>query len=438
MKNRFFELKYRAARPRARNTLAHLVDIDSISARELWAIQQERRGLMVAYAYEFCPYYREKYNKAGFRQKDISEDSNFFELPTLTRDEVKSNFSGIMSSEYSSRHIELSSTGGSTGVPIVVGVDPDHAVEVVSWRRLRAWGVSPADNSGYIYRVVPKGKSELLRRLLYYPTRRTYLSATEMSEKNMSRFVRHMIDTRARYIVAYVGALKILADYLKSNNISLPNLKFIWSTAAPLPVYLRYELEDVFGVPVYSQYGCSEFYWIAAERVDRTGLDIDWDIRTVEILDDRKRVAPIGEFGDIAITDLLNRAFPLIRYEVGDRSRLLASSLPLGDQLPILDFVKGRTSDTIVLKNGRRVPGEFWTTIFDSYVEAINGFHVHQRSDHTLEVGFIPNEHWTRRHEEEILKTLEEVCEGTPIVLSTEGSLVNDRGKLKFVTSDLS
>jgi len=437
LKKSFFEQKYRLIRPQARHTLAQLVDIEGTPSAVLRALNEQRRTEIVTHAFDTSPYYHCKFRKAGFERKDLLQPDNFFNLPVLTRENVKENFDSIISSDFGPAEIGHSSTGGSTGVPLVIGTDPHHGLEVISWRRLQAWGASAGDNSGYIYRVTPRGLTALLRRFVYFPTRRSYLSAADMSEANMARFVNNLQHSGAVYVVAYVGALKIFSDYIAENKIELPNLQFAWSTAAPMPRYLRKELEGVLGVPVYSQYGSCEFYWIAAERLDRRGMDVDWDIRTVEVLDEAKIALKDGEYGNLVITDLLNRAFPLIRYEIGDRGRFLPREVSKDGDLPILDFVKGRTSDTITLREGRRVPGEFWTTVFDPYADHISGFYVHQNRDHSIEVRFNPNETWTSEHREGLIRSLTEVCGDTPFELLVENATNQVFGKLKFVSSEV-
>lgn len=437
IKDALFRLKSQIVRKQVRSSLSCLVDIEKTKATTLRAINERRRTEMVLFAFDNTDYYRERYKAAGFNRDDLTQPQNFTELPLLTRSDVRENFEALISKKFDPKSIGITSTGGSTGAPLQVGTDPRYALEVISWRRLRYWGAAPGHNSGYIYRVIPSGLSAVARRALFYPTKRSYLSATDMSDEKMARFVREIQHNRAEYLVAYVGALKILAEYIIEHQIRLPDLKFIWSTAAPLPIYLRQELEAAFGRPVYSQYGSAEFYWIASERKDRKGLDVDWDIRSVEILDESGAPAVDGQFGNIIVTDLLNKAFPLMRYEIGDRSRFLPKERLAEAEFPVLDYVKGRSSQTLKMHDGRRVPGEFWTTIFDAYPTAISGFSVHQRKDGSIIVGFDPSEKWTPDIERNLTEAILKVCADTPFELSVGSRVKQDRGKLNYVTSEL-
>lgn len=435
MKHIYFSYKNWLIRPKVRNTLRQLADVDRLDAAELSALSTHRSAAILKHAFDTTSFYREKYIRAGFTRGDLEQPGILAHLPTVTRDDIRNNFGEMISSDLSSSQVGRSSTGGSTGIPLTVGTDPRLALEVISWRRLRIWGAGPFDNSGYIYRAIPRGRSALLKGLYHFPTHRSYLSATEMSESEMATFARRLISTDAKYLVSYVGALKIFAEFVENNKIRIPSLKFIWSTAAPLPRNLRLYLEEVFDVPVYSQYGSCEFYWIAAERVDRAGLDVDWDIRHVEILDDDYQPVEEGEFGQLVVTDFINKAFPLIRYEIGDRSRFIPGSGKQG--FPVLDYVSGRTSETIKLRNGVSISGEFWTTVFDDYADKIKSFYVHQAADYVINVSFVPNAGWSRKEEKELFASLKQISRGTPIVLRSEKIDLYDRGKLSFVSSDV-
>lgn len=437
-KDAFFRWKSAVLRPKVRATSRLLVDINSISPQHLLELNLLRRTRTVLYAYDKTAYYRRVFDAAGFQRKDLEQPENFQFLPFLTRAAVRDCFGEMISSEFGADQIGITSTGGSTGTPLRIGTDPRFALEVISWRRLANWGAGPGQNSGYIYRVIPNGRSAIARKFLFYPTKRCYLSALTMSEQQMREYVDTFNKNNGMYIVAYVGALKIFADFLASEGLSLSNsLRFIMSTAAPMPVHLRQQLEAVFKVPIYSQYGSAEFYWIASERLTRDGLDVDWDIRSIESIGDDGRPTQLGEFGNLVVTDFINRAFPMVRYQIGDRSRLLPSKTCQSDTLPILDYVKGRSSQTLQLMDGRKVPGEFWTTIFDDYPSAISSFSVHQKIDASIRINYKPTESWTKEVEEHLTAAIRKVCGETKFEIIADDAIPQDRGKLNFVTSDL-
>jgi phenylacetate-CoA ligase len=79
------------------------------------------------------------------------------------------------------------------------------------------------------------------------------------------------------------------------------------------------------------KYGTSELGVVAGGCGYSGGMHVFEDQFHVEILRHGKPVAA-GEVGRLAITDLVNRAMPLIRYDVGDVGRLHNGPCPCGRQ----------------------------------------------------------------------------------------------------------
>ena len=75
----------------------------------------------------------------------------------------------------------------------------------------------------------------------------------------------------------------------------------------------------------------------------------------VEVVDEAGEVLSDGEEGEVVLTNLWARAFPMIRYRVGDR--IVKSPEPPSDGLPhpTVDRLAGRSTDFLVATDGTRV-----------------------------------------------------------------------------------
>jgi phenylacetate-CoA ligase len=117
-------------------------------------------------------------------------------------------------------------------------------------------------------------------------------------------------------------------------------------------------IEAVFGCPVFNRYGCREVGIIASECPAHDGLHVAAEGLVVEVLCDGRPARP-GELGAVVVTDLLNRAMPLIRYRVGDAAVPEDRPCACGRGLPRLRSVTGRVADFLVGADGRLVAGPF-------------------------------------------------------------------------------
>jgi len=139
-------------------------------------------------------------------------------------------------------------------------------------------------------------------------------------------------------------------------------------------------IADVLGCPVAMEYGAIETGPIAYQT--RTGrFQAFWRHYVLE-LQPSEHVAGAYE---LRITTLYPRAFPLIRYEIGD----LVIPCNEGDD-PCLEFqsIIGRSNDCLVLRNGAVVhPQAFRDAI--SWCKSVADFQIVQRVDGRITLRFV-------------------------------------------------
>lgn len=418
-----------------------LIKAEKLSKDELARLNWNRRLALIQHCHENVPFYREKFKAIGFSPSDLKAEADFACLPILEKPEVREYQDSLIAETADRSKLRKATTGGTTGEPLSIYSDPNIPLSVITWRMLNQWDVDISDNSAYLYRAVPTGLKKKLTSIALYPTRRAYIAAAEMSRERMSNFLEELKRIKPRYLVGYVGAIDAFADYFKETGAALPSLKAIWTTAAPLPELKRGYFQEVFGCPVYTQYGCVETFMIAAECQKQNGLHIYSDIRHVDIVEGTMPAAT-GRIGDILVSDLTNYAFPLLRYRLGDRGRLLNKKCSCCSPFPMMDYVKGRISDQIYLPDGTSVPGEYWTTIFDDYPTAIKSFQVYQKADYSVEVRYAPGQ-VSAGEQSKVIQAVQGMLEkklGSRVALSFHETAIdnNENGKTRFVKSELS
>lgn len=434
----YFYKKYDLIDRNVRASRSMFSRAEEMSADELYDLNWKRRVDLVDFCSKQSPFYIRKFNEIGFRSGDLKSEADFQNLPILEKDEVRKYADEIVCQGFSLDKLKTSSTGGTTGVPLTTYNDPTVHLSSMSWRMLNWWGVDASENSAYLYRVIPSGLKKLLSDCVLFPTRRSYISAADMTAENMHVFYRKLKKTKPKYLVGYVGSIEEFANYMIRYECELPSLLAIWTTSAPLPECKRVLYEKAFKCPVYTQYGSGEFYSIAAECKNQSGLHIASDVRHVEVVDGDQPVQG-DDFGDLLVTDLLNHAFPLLRYRIGDRGRLLPEKCKCGLPFPMMDYVKGRISDSIKFRDGTSIPGEYWTTIFDDFTDIVSAFQVRQASDYSIEIHY---EVYDGVDFKKVISVVEDRIEAklrgrSPIVFTNCEVTSNDAGKLRFVVSDV-
>src|SRR5262249_18305868 len=132
----------------------------------------------------------------------------------------------------------------------------------------------------------------------------------------------------------------------------------------------RKSIEQVFDCKVTNRYGCEEVSLIACECERHEGLHVNADGVYVEIIRNG-RVARPGESGSVVVTDLTNRAMPILRYQVGDVAVVSDRRCDCGRGLPLLERLEGREADYVVTPAGELISGISLTENFAVQVPGI-------------------------------------------------------------------
>lgn len=441
VKTKWFLYKYSWARPDARRAWDEAMKNQNLPPDALEALSWKRTRDLLAYAYAHVPYYRDRFHSMGLNPADITEPAHFSQVPVLTREDVRANAPRLISREARPRDLKLSTTGGSTGQPVKVYHEKKVVRSAMLWRVLQWWGLPPDVNTASIYRKVASDwRSRALQALFWWPTKRVLLDASAIDAASIGRFVQDMTRTRPQLVHAYVGALDHVAGYILEKKIHVPAPKAIWATCSPLTAVQERRIQQAFGAPVFDQYGCSEVYWLSAQCPAKEGLHVFHDVVRLEFIDDHGRPVPTGQSGRIAITDLRNRLFPLIRYVNGDQGRGLPHLCSCGRTLPLMDKVVGRVSDIMRLPDATTVAGEYLTTIFDDAPEAVHRFQVVQRCDYSIDIVVVPNPSFPRCQEtlDQVRASLaHRIHDAVPVRIAAVDSLPSIAGKLHFIRSEL-
>lgn len=414
---------------------------EHLSPDELEHLNWEKRKRLLTHAYENVAYYHQRFDEAGINPEDLKRPEDYNHVPLLTRDDLRNNFERLISRGAKPRHMHLSTTGGSTGQPVKVYHDGRFCPAPLGWRMMDWWGVSPGVNCAYVWRGMHAGGlRDVVRRIAAWPTWELRLDASCLDEREIRNFIERFKTHRPVYLCGYVGAVDYLASFMLDNVISVPPPAAVWVTSSPFTAVQARRIETAFGAPVYDQYGCCEVHWLAAQCSVRGPLHAFHDARLIEFVDGQGRGCPAGTVGRVVITDLENYVFPIIRYVNGDQGRALPGRCDCGISLPLIDKIRGRISDNILLPSGRRISGDFVTTVFDDFPDAVKQFQVHQEEDYSLRLTVVPNGQ-CEGSDASISSAAQKlsVAVGGEVSVTVERvqQIAHNRGKLSFITSKI-
>jgi phenylacetate-CoA ligase len=130
---------------------------------------------------------------------------------------------------------------------------------------------------------------------------------------------------------------------------------------------------------------------------------------------------------------------PLIRYEIGDVGRWAADqSCPCGRELPLLAEVNGRTTDFLILKDGRRVSGPALTLVVADMADVAQ-VQFHQKSTEQVTLKVVPGKSFGPHTIAELKRRLDLYLRGAAeLTIEPVESIPSElSGKYRFVISTI-
>ncbi len=384
-----FGLKDALDRTGVYRTAAELRREQFLSETELDRLRRDRLVAMLQHAGDHSPYYRDLFAAEGIAPGPDFRLTDLPKIPLLTRDILQEHGSRILCPDSVGHYAD--SSGGSTGQP----VNFYHDQAYVCWARANeqlylGWmNIRAGDRTAIFWGADRDLKEESLYVRLMLRLNRVYqLNSFNMSEARIAGFLDRLNHIRPRYIYGYASSLYHVARFITENRPLRFRPVAIRSSAEMLYDFQREEIERSFGAPVHNFYGSREVNNVAAECSAHDGLHVFASGRIVEIVDNQGQPLPAGEVGQVAVTDLTNRAFPFIRYLNGDLAARLDGPCPCGRTYPRLEKIAGRSSD-IMEVDGNQIHGEYFTHLFYGRPE-IKAFQLIQETEREFTLLIIP------------------------------------------------
>lgn len=330
-------------------TLANLWRNQWRSADELADIQLRKLRRIVDHAYRRVPFYRRRFDAAGYRPGDLRELSDLHRLPPFTRRDMKAEpAAAVVAEGIDPARCKQLVTAGSSGMPLTVYMLPqDDLVKDMVWARTAlANGKRLSDRT--VYLKFQSAPPRWFERLGVW--RRLNLSVLDPPETRL----RAMQTAKVDILRGNAFELLNIAEAALELGIDTIRPRAIFSMGSLLDEDARARIMQAFGCEVFDCYGATELGCIAWECRAHAGLHINTDSVVVEFLDGDEPAVP-GRQARLVCTALDFRAMPFIRYDIGDVGVLGNAPCACGRGFPLMRNLEGRADDFLIRMDGKRV-----------------------------------------------------------------------------------
>lgn len=314
--------------------LEFLLDSQGWSRDALLAHQLSSLKNLLKHAHQSCDYYKRRFSSVGLSPEDITSLDDLKSVPVLEKPMLLENRASIQLMHYPEK-LFYSETSGSTGRPLVFYRNADwdawHRASV--FRGYSWYGVRPWERNGYLwgYNFSPMKRAKT--RWLDFLQNRFRLFSYQDDE--IDAFLNQL--QKASYLGGYSSMIYEVAKRVNAlGRAGDFRLKMVKGTSEKIFDSYQEEVFKAFGRRITSEYGAAEAGIIAFECPSGS-MHVNMETAIVE-----------EEDGQIVITNLVSRSFPIIRYMLGDYIKLdWTTQCECGMKHPIVREILGRVGKVI-------------------------------------------------------------------------------------------
>ena len=407
-------------------------EMNTWSHSEIRTWQENQLKRVVHQAYDHTVYWRRMFDERRLKPEDIQTMDDLKKLPILTKADVRAHYEEMIADNAAQFRHRKDQTGGTTGEPMRYLTDENvwgyvSANKIVAWRTTGYRFGDPfmALGSASIF----KKHASLARRVLDKIRNERAYNSLNLDGELCRKYIEILEKQHIHYIYGYASAIYLLAKYALDNGIDMSYMRGAFTTSENLTVAYRETIERAFGCRVMDCYGARDAA-VTAYEITPGSYHLGYSA-FLEVVDEFE-----PHKGTLVSTNLLNMAFPMLRYEYGDIAEL--DNAPSEYNGQVLHQLCGRVSDVLRLNNGHVLTSPGFTILMRNFPVA--AYDIQKLSGTSVRMQVVVTNTWTDTEEKRLIDEMQryvgEGCEFALEYVSHFEPLKN--GKRKYFMNDLS
>jgi len=211
---------------------------------------------------------------------------------------------------------------------------------------------------------------------------------------------------RPELLIVYPNNLAAFAAIWEKEGFDLKALRHVKTIGETVHAELRERVKTITGLDIEDNYSSQEAGTIAIQCPASGLYHIMAEALIVEVVNERGEPCREGEIGRVLVSDLLNLATPLIRYDIGDYAEV-GPPCSCGRGLPTLKRILGRERNLVRLPNG----AHNWPLVgFHSFdkVAPVRQYQMIQTALEEIEFRIVTDEEISQDQEQGLIKIVQQ------------------------------
>jgi len=311
--------------------------------------------------YSRVPFYRQKFDDAKIKPRDIHCIEDIEKLPFTTKDDLRLNYPHGLRACPQERIVEVHMSTGTTGKPIVneyTGKDLDIWSEAMA-RTLAGAGCTSDDivQNCYGYGLFTGGLGA------HYGSIKIGAEILPMSSGLTERQLMIMRDFGSTMLTCTPSYALYLAEQAEEKGVDIKNLPISKGCfgAEAWSENMRSEIEARYNMKAYDIYGLTEIIGpgVSFECEAQDGMHVNEDMFYPEIINSETgKAVPVGEKGELVFTTITREGTPLLRYRTRDITCFIDKPCLCGRTTRRIHRLFGRTDDMLIIRGVNVFPSQ--------------------------------------------------------------------------------
>lgn len=424
------------------NIIEHLKENEILPYSSLLEEQKKLLLRILKCAYKTSTFYRELFDRVDLDIKKLNNHDVFKEIkkiPMLDKEIIRKNVDDILSQP--KRFLVKWTTGGTLGNPLTVytNISEIRYFSAFPEARILNWyGLSNRDKKVKFLgrKIVPiSEKSPPFWRYNLF-NNEIFFSIFHLNDNTYKYYIKALEDISPLILIGYPSIISLLSQYLLENNLSIPSIKLVWLTSEVLLPWQKDVIKLAFPQAYISNnYSSTEgVAFISQCPFGNYHVSLEYGYIDFEPVN--------NNLYEIIGTSLFRRIMPMIRYRTGDLVKLSNpyKNCPCGRNLPIVDEIIGRTSESIKLPNGGILTPSSLSDVFRNIL-GIKNAQIIQEDRSSIVVNLVLEEDYMFEYvKREILKEFRSIIDTELIKIYVEKVKelrLSKDGKYRLVISNI-
>lgn len=325
--------------------------------QKLAEYQRSQLGQLIHHAYEHSPFYKDRL-KVLFNKQGEIDWQRWFEVPILTREELRDNYDELAAKVVPPGHLPTAvhRTSGTSGVPVRVITTSALATanRAAHLRSLQNLGIDFYSTAASFSRTddgKPMTATHISRQVntawIMGEQQAKYYTINQMLPPQQQLKLMAVLGARKMYETTNRAALLAEVNLTSPNPLKLDMIQCYGQRITPEQHDL---LARSFGAEITVIYSSTEAGLMACQ-CSSGNLHLNAETSLIELLGENNQPCPAGTRGRVIVTPFLASALPLIRYDQGDTA-IEKPPCRCGITLPVIGGIEGKQHQLLMLPNG--------------------------------------------------------------------------------------